>query len=51
MMSNAATIKITTEEGPFLTTMEEDLARFPTERRGHLLYVMHASMDCYKSEQ
>jgi hypothetical protein len=51
MMSNAETITNTIEEGPFLTTVEEDLARLPPEKREHFLYVMHALMDCYKSEQ
>ncbi len=50
-MINAAANTNTTEEGPFLTTMEEDLARFPPEKREHFLYVMHALLDCYKSEQ
>lgn len=50
-MSNAEIITNTIEEGPFLTTVEEDLARFPPEKRGHLLYVMHAFKDCYKSDQ
>lgn len=50
-MSDAETITNTIEEGPFLTTVEEDLARFQTEKREHFLYVMHALMDCYKSEQ
>ena len=50
MMSNAETITNTIEEGPFLTIVEEDPARFPTEKREHLLYVMHALMNCYKSE-
>jgi hypothetical protein len=51
MMSNPETITNTIEEGPFLTPLEEDLSRLPSEKREHFLYVMHALMDCYKSEQ
>lgn len=50
-MSNPEKITNTIEEGPFLTPVEEDLARLPPEKRRHFLYVMHALMDCYKSEQ
>ncbi len=42
MMSNAETITNTIEVGPFLTTVEEDLARLQPEKREHFLYVMHA---------
>ena len=38
MMSNAETITNTIEEGAFLTTAEEELARFPPEKREHFLY-------------
>lgn len=50
-MIDVATNTNSTEEGPFLTTMEEDLAQFSPGKREHFLHVMHALLDCYKSEQ
>lgn len=51
MMIDAETNKNMIEESPFLTTMEEDLAQFSPGKREHFLHVMHALVDCYKSEQ
>ena len=49
-MIDAVTNTNSIEEGPFLTALEDDLAKFSTGKREHFLYVMHALMDCYKSE-
>jgi len=50
MVIDAATNANTIEEGLFLTTVEEDLARFPPEKLEHFLRGMLALLDYYKSE-
>lgn len=35
---------------PLLGRCEATLAQLPDEKREHFLYVIHALMDCYKSE-
>lgn len=36
---------------PLLGRCEATLAQLPDEKREHFLYVIHALMDCYKSEE
>jgi hypothetical protein len=36
---------------PLLGDCEATLAQLPDEKREHFLYVIHALMDCYKSEE
>lgn len=36
---------------PLLGHCEAALAQMPDEKREHFLYVIHALMDCYKSEE
>jgi len=50
MMIDAAKNTNSIEEGPFLSALEEDLAKFSTGKREHFLLVMSALVDCYKSE-
>jgi len=49
-MTDAATNTNSIKEGPFLTTMEEDLAHFSPGKREHFLHVVSGLVNCYKSE-